>query len=1078
VRFFVCVLLCLPWAAAAQVDTEFWFAPPEVTSGHGDRPIFLRISTLNQAAEVRVFQPARNALLASVSVAANSTTSVNLTGQINTLEPAAPAIVQANGIRITATAPVTAYYEVSAPFNADIFALKGKNALGNRFVIPGQNLYSNSSEYAPTPFFSFDIVATRNNTVVRIRPTRPLQGHGSGEFIIKLNAGETYSLRKTSLSAADNPIGTIVESNRPIAITLKDDSVIMMTCRDLLGDQLVPVEVAGSEYVVVRGFLWAGQPEFVFITAIENQTTVQVTTGAQHQALLRAGELTRVQITTPFSYIRSDKPVYVIHVTGFGCELGMAVLPSVNCRGSTQIGFTRATSEFFGLNILVRREGIGNFQLNGSTSMVRASSFQPVPGSQDVWYAAQISLTTGQVPVGIASLISNSTHSFQIGLINGNETSSCRYGYFSAFSTLFIGDDFTLCEGETAVLDAGHDKDSYLWSTGATSPTITVSQPGAYWVRTEREGCTLTDTVKVTSRRGTLNLGPDVTVCENDEAVIDGKENFSWRWSNGSTDRQLRTRQPGKYWVTVFDLVGCQAADTIQINHVPRPALSLGADITKCPETPASFNIAQPDATFLWDNGTTTPTRTIFNAGTYWAQITRNGCATRDSIRINNLPGPPQRRIEGTETVCPLVRGVVYAVRDTAGATYRWTATGGVPAATTGPAIAIDWGGANAQAGVEVQITDAAGCIKTLQLPVRINRQLAPRLPAGPDTLCFNAASRVPYAIPPTTGSVYTWFVEGGTIYSGQGMGRVLVDWRNGLGTIWIQETSVTADTVCAGNSPRLQVYVYTDPTALRLDGVSVHPEDESRIRVTWTVQRPDQIGREGFTVLRRDGAATQWITRNVPPTPGWIEDTDRKPQEQPYTYQAVFTSRCNQIRESALHTTMLLRGEAQTDTEQISINWSPYIGWPQGVARYEVWGQLDEQEDRLIATLPETDARLVLPSVSAFDHRYRIRAVERNGPGESLSNSIRFAFEHAVEAPNVFTPNGDGFNPLFIVKNIHLFPENRLVVLNRWGVKVFEQLGYQNTWDGGDLEPGTYFFSLTLARGNQQIRGTLSIVR
>jgi hypothetical protein len=205
----LCSLSC--WA---QVDTEFWFAPPEITSGHGDRPIFLRISTLDKAATVKVTQPARNnAVLGNLTIAANRTATIGLTIDIQNLEPSSAGLVQKTGIKITSTAPVTAYYEVAAQFNTDIFALKGKNGLGNRFVIAGQNLYNNSTAYTPTPHFSFDIVATRNNTVVKIKPTRPLAGYGTSEFTIKLNAGETYSLRRaSSVFATDNPLGTVVES--------------------------------------------------------------------------------------------------------------------------------------------------------------------------------------------------------------------------------------------------------------------------------------------------------------------------------------------------------------------------------------------------------------------------------------------------------------------------------------------------------------------------------------------------------------------------------------------------------------------------------------------------------------------------------------------------------------------------------------------------------------------------------------------------------------------------------------------------------------------------------------------------
>jgi hypothetical protein len=326
--FVLLVTLIVPQMSFGQVDTEFWFAPPEVTSGHGDRPIYLRISTLDKASQINVYQPGRgNIRIATATIAANTTHTIDLTSQITNLETITPASVMKTGLRITATTAVSVYYEVGAPWNSDVFTLKGRNALGNRFVIPGQNFYDNGSSYSPLPSSSFDIVATKNNTVVKIRPTKPLVGHVNDTLIIiKLNAGETYSLRKTTLLAADNPVGTIVESNKPVAITIKDDSVLNTGggCRDILGDQLVPVAVAGTEYVVLKGFL--DTQEYLFITATEDATDIFVAGSTTPAASLSAGQLYRHPVTEKSTYITANNTIYVFHVTGFGCEMGMAFI--------------------------------------------------------------------------------------------------------------------------------------------------------------------------------------------------------------------------------------------------------------------------------------------------------------------------------------------------------------------------------------------------------------------------------------------------------------------------------------------------------------------------------------------------------------------------------------------------------------------------------------------------------------------------------------------------------------------------------------------------------------------------------
>ena len=204
--------------------------------------------------------------------------------------------------------------------------LKGRNALGRDFVIPWQNVYSNSPDYSPTPYASFDVVATEDNTVVTVHPTRPIFGHETDSVIVvKLNAGETYSFKKPSQSAFQNPVGTTVTSTKPIAITLKDDSVIKSTCRDVIGDQLIPVKVTGMEYIVPRGFLDA--PEYLFITATEDDTDVFISGTIVPARKLKRGELYRLEMTLPSIYIRATKRIYVLHVSGFGCEVGMAVLP-------------------------------------------------------------------------------------------------------------------------------------------------------------------------------------------------------------------------------------------------------------------------------------------------------------------------------------------------------------------------------------------------------------------------------------------------------------------------------------------------------------------------------------------------------------------------------------------------------------------------------------------------------------------------------------------------------------------------------------------------------------------------------
>lgn len=85
---------------------------------------------------------------------------------------------------------------------------------------------------------------------------------------------------------------------------------------------------------------------------------------------------------------------------------------------------------------------------------------------------------------------------------------------------------------------------------------------------------------------------------------------------------------------------------------------------------------------------------------------------------------------------------------------------------------------------------------------------------------------------------------------------------------------------------------------------------------------------------------------------------------------------------------------------------------------------------------------------------------------------------------PNVITPNGDGFNDVWNIRDLEGFPDNTMRIVNRWGDEVFEQSPYQNkwagTWKGQDLPGGTYYYILMIHYNGQDIKfdGPITVVR
>lgn len=76
------------------------------------------------------------------------------------------------------------------------------------------------------------------------------------------------------------------------------------------------------------------------------------------------------------------------------------------------------------------------------------------------------------------------------------------------------------------------------------------------------------------------------------------------------------------------------------------------------------------------------------------------------------------------------------------------------------------------------------------------------------------------------------------------------------------------------------------------------------------------------------------------------------------------------------------------------------------------------------------------------------------------------------IQVVDAFSPNGDGINENFVIKGIANYPDNRLIIFNRWGNKVFEQEKYDNSWSGdwndSALSNGTYFYIFDKGDGSR----------
>ena len=558
--FIVLVLMLISNNLFAQTDTLFWFAAPDLQQSHGDRPIFLRVATGDEPAFVSISQPADPSFpVLSFFVGANQTFSQELTTLISRIENGSTNAIEKKGLLIKSDKPINCYYDIAAGFNGDLYALKGANALGTAFTIPFQNDLNTANRTDATYTCDLIVVATEDGTTITINPTVPFVGIGTGSFTITLNRGETYVFTASSSTANGKPIGTVITSNKPIAITTKDDSIQLDRCQDTAGDQIIPDRLAGREFVIIRGY-FNGFPDYYYILATQNNTTITNSEGAT--VVVNAGQFYAGKLTNESVYVKADKPVHAFQISGFGCEMGGAVIPSLKCTGSTQVSLVRATAagEQFYINVLAQSNAINDFTINGSNALIPGSAFRVVPGTNELWFAARITIPSSSFPSGSAITIKNAIGKFHVGAIQGGPTSTARFGYFSDFSANtillrdpndpnnFIRDEKVFCYNSNAIINAV-DTDgilSFTW-TGPNGLSLTTGQlqlnnydsrdTGIYKITASGDGCATTSkTIKLTIDKPVAKFSYTSTGCAEDGIIFnaDPATGVNWKWNFGT----------------------------------------------------------------------------------------------------------------------------------------------------------------------------------------------------------------------------------------------------------------------------------------------------------------------------------------------------------------------------------------------------------------------------------------------------------------------------------------------------------------------------------------------------------------
>jgi hypothetical protein len=308
----------------------------------------------------------------------------------------------------------------------------------------------------------------------------------------------------------------------------------------------------------------------------------------------------------------------------------------------------------------------------------------------------------------------------------------------------------TFCPGGSVSLSAAMTGQSYLWSNGATTRSISVTQSGDYSVTVNTGQCQYVSpatTVTVNPLpAATITASGPTTFCAGGSVTLTASPASSYAWSNGATTQSITVNAAGSYSVTVTNGNGCSAASaptTVAVNALPNAAITAGGPTTFCAGGSVTLT-ASAGASYLWSTGATTRMIAAAGTGNYRVTVTdANGCSATSAptaVTANPLPATTIAS-SGPTTFCT---GGSVTLTAPSGVSYLWS-TG----ATTSSIIASSSG------DYTVTVTNGNGCTATsAPATVTVNSLPAAAITAGgPTTFCPGGS----VTLTASSGTSYLW---------------------------------------------------------------------------------------------------------------------------------------------------------------------------------------------------------------------------------------------------------------------------------------------------------------------------------
>jgi gliding motility-associated-like protein len=244
-------------------------------------------------------------------------------------------------------------------------------------------------------------------------------------------------------------------------------------------------------------------------------------------------------------------------------------------------------------------------------------------------------------------------------------------------------------------------------------------------------------------------------------------------------------------------------------------------------------------------------------------------------------------------------------------------------------------------------------------------------------------------------------------------------------------------------------------------ENVSVVNDNHTMLEWSIDTNSFDTTYFEGYGIYRWDGTQYQFRQMVTDWKRLYYDDlTATNVDGESYSYKIDFRYSGFVFGPSDSIHSIWLRGLGECDS--LNLVWNPYNGWP--TPQYDVYLNYQNQWIKW-NQFPITDTTYILYSDTLEVGNYNVKVVTTDSSYTSESNYVICSQPEPpiIIIPNVLTPNGDGSNDIFVIRNLLVYDYRKIVIFNRWGKAVYTSEGYNNDWDGKGVSDGVYFVVVTI---------------